>query len=224
MICVSILSRNTEEAINKMAQAAPVADVLELRLDVMASFDLERVVRNAPRPVMITYRSQKEGGEGKADYTARMDYLCAAMELGADYVDVEYSLPLEIRERLFHMRRKSRIIISAHRKIGTPTREELEVLLQKQAATGADIIKIVTMAKHPADNLRVLGLTPMAQALGLEIIAFCMGPMGRISRIAAPLLGGYMTFSSLDGDQASAPGQLPAKEMRRILKLLGGDK
>jgi 3-dehydroquinate dehydratase len=34
------------------------------------------------------------------------------------------------------------------------------------------------------------------------------------------LLGGYLTFASLEPGEESAPGQIPAGEMRRILDLL----
>ena len=56
-------------------------------------------------------------------------------------------------------------------------------------AADADIVKLVTLANHPADNLRLLSLIPQAQARGKDIIAFCMGPLGKWSRVAAPLLG-----------------------------------
>jgi len=47
-----------------------------------------------------------------------------------------------------------------------------------------------------------------------------MGPLGRISRIACPLMGGYMTFASLEKGQESASGQIPAPDMKKILEML----
>jgi 3-dehydroquinate dehydratase type I len=88
------------------------------------------------------------------------------------------------------------------------------------AATGADIVKIVTQAGAPQDNLRVLGLISLAKNLGIKIIAFCMGPMGRISRIASPLMGGYLTFASLETGNESASGQIPVREMKKILDII----
>jgi 3-dehydroquinate dehydratase len=35
-------------------------------------------------------------------------------------------------------------------------------------------------------------------------------------------LGGYLTFASLEEGQESADGQIPAKEMRRMLNILEG--
>ena len=93
-------------------------------------------------------------------------------------------------------------------------------IFRKLAATGAHIVKIVTRARATEDNLRVMHLIPIAQKLGVRVITFCMGPMGRISRIASPLFGGYLTFASLEEGEESADGQIPVTEMKRILDIL----
>jgi len=60
----------------------------------------------------------------------------------------------------------------------------------------------------------------MAHKVGIKIIALCMGPMGRLSRVASPLLGAYLTFASLEQGQESADGQIPVMYMRDMLGLL----
>ena len=82
------------------------------------------------------------------------------------------------------------------------------------------MVKIVTHARTRADNLTVLGLIPLAEKMYVEIVALCMGPLGRISRISCPLIGGAFTFASLEKGQESASGQVPAKEMKMILEAL----
>ena len=143
-----------------------------------------------------------------------------AIKEGADFIDVESSLPVELREKVFRAKGKSRIIISKHISDYTPSREELEKTLEFLAGTGAHIIKIVTRAKIWEDNFRVLSLIPDARNLGLEIIAFCMGPMGKISRILSCLMGGYLSFASLEEGKESADGQIPIREMRRAIEIL----
>lgn len=220
MFCISILSQNTEEALEKIAGAEQLADILEIRLDVMESFDLGKIVSAASKPVIVTYRSKKEAGRGSADYRTRVRYLLKAAEVGADFVDVEFSMPLEFRKNLSQRGNTCQLIVSTHLLNGTPSREDLEEIFRKMAATGADIVKIVTQARTPQDNLRVLGLISLAKNLGIKIIAFCMGPMGRISRIASPLMGGYLTFASLETGEESASGQIPIREMKKILDII----
>ena len=220
MICIPIMARNTSDALRKMAQASTFGDLMEVRLDVMESFDLSEIIRAASKPVIITYRSQKEGGMGRASHGELLDYLKEAVRLGADYVDVEYAIPVEHRQLLFAERGNSKLILSKHFCNGTPSKEKLEDLFRRMAATGADMVKIVTHAQTRADNLSVLGLIPLAEKMGIGMIAFCMGPLGRISRVACPLLGGAFTFASLKKGQESASGQVPATEMKMMLEAL----
>lgn len=214
------MAKDTDGALKKMAKANTLADIIELRLDVMEKFDLKEIIESATNPILVTYRSKREGGEGSADYGTRVHYLSDAMEAGADYVDVEFSIPLEWRQRVFQIKGPCGLVVSCHLLTGTPHRERLEGILKNMAATGADIVKIVTWARAWEDNFRVLELIPKAQAMGIGIIAFCMGPLGRISRIACPLMGGYMTFASLEKGQESASGQIPAPDMKKILEML----
>jgi 3-dehydroquinate dehydratase type I len=214
------MARNNAEAIRKMSEAASLADILEIRLDVMESFDPEEIIQAALRPVIVTYRSKKEGGSGLARYETRIRYLLRAIEVGADFVDVEYSMPQIYRQELFQAQGSSRLIISAHLLNKTPSQEKLEDTFRKMAATGADVVKIIAHARTPEDNLRVLGLIPLAKNLGVKIIAFCMGHAGRISRIFTLLMGGYLTFAALEEGQESASGQIPVREMKKMMDML----
>jgi 3-dehydroquinate dehydratase type I len=53
-----------------------------------------------------------------------------------------------------------------------------------------------------------------------NIIAFCMGQIGTITRIAAPLLGADFTYAALESKLATAPGQLIVDEMKDIYKMM----
>jgi 3-dehydroquinate dehydratase type I len=220
MICIPITAKNTQEALEKIAGANALADILEIRLDMMETFDLHQMIQAASKPALVTYRSIREGGKGSADDKTHASYLLSALEEGAELVDVEWSLPERWRKKIFRARGKSSIIVSTHVPDSTPPKETLEEIFEELAATGADIIKIVTHAESMMDNLRVLDLIPKAQERGIKIIAFCMGRFGRISRIFSHLMGGYLTFASLEGGEESAAGQIPVEEMKRILDML----
>jgi len=220
MFCIPIIAKNTDEAFEKIARASTLADMLEIRLDMMDMFDLHEIIRAASKPVLVTYRSKKEGGKGIEDPAARTDYILTAIQKGADLVDVELSLPRRWREKILDTEGRSRIVISTHINDGTPSQLDLENIFKDCADTHSDIVKIVTRAETWADNLRVLELIPKAHDLGIKIIAFCMGPMGRISRIVSHLMGGYLTFASLEEGEESADGQIPIRQMKQIIDML----
>ena len=218
MFCVPVLAKNTEEVLEMMTEAAPMADIMEVRLDLMESFELGTIIRAAAKPLLVTYRSDREGGRGKIDPDAVAGSLITALQEGAELIDVELSMERKYRERIFNFRGKSRIIVSTHINDCTPSRQALEKIFEESVSAGGDIVKIVTMAQRWDDNFRVLELIPEARDKGIDIIAFCMGPLGRISRIFSLLMGAHMTFVSLEKGLESASGQIPITEMKRILE------
>jgi len=219
-ICVPIVAGNNREALRKMSRASTLADMVELRLDLMESFSIPDLIRASSRPIIITYRSEEEGGKGSAGVATRIRYLQEAVEAGADFVDLEYRFPRASRRKFLENRGRSKIILSAHFVKGTPSFPGLKEKLNKMASEGAEVVKIVTLAKAPTDNLQTLSLIPEARKLGVELITFCMGPLGRLSRVASVLLGGYLTFAALESGEASAAGQIPVREMKKMLKAL----
>jgi 3-dehydroquinate dehydratase type I len=78
------------------------------------------------------------------------------------------------------------------------------------------VIKIVSFARSWEDNLTILSLIPFAKARKQEIIAFCMGKKGKVSRLFSPILGAAWTYASLNKVKASAPGQLTVREIKDI--------
>jgi len=220
MFCIPVVSQNNAEALRKIALAEPLADMLEIRLDAMETFDVNEIIKAASKPILVTYRSRREGGKGSADAETHAKYVLTAIQSGADLVDVELSLPRRWREKILDARGRSEIIMSTHINDGTPSRLDLEKVFRDCADTGADIVKIVTRAETWADNLRVLELIPRAHGLGIKIIAFCMGPIGKISRIASHLMGSYLTFASLEEGEESATGQIPIRQMKEIVHIL----
>jgi 3-dehydroquinate dehydratase type I len=218
MFCIPIIARDTEEALRKMALAAPLADIVEVRLDLMDSFDLGPIIRSSVKPVLITYRSEKEGGMGKDDPDTVAGYLVSAIKEGTDIIDLELGMPLTVRERILNARGGTKVIISTHINDGTPSRDELKRIFNESVGAGGNIVKIVTRASRWDDNLRVLELIPEAREMDVDIIAFCTGPLGRMSRIFSLLMGAHMTFTSIQKGEESADGQMPIMEMKELLE------
>ena len=93
MFCIPIIAGDSTEALNKIARANTLADMLELRLDLMHSIDLREMIQASRKPVIVTYRSKTQGGQGSADPETSTEYLLSAIREGADFVDVELGSP-----------------------------------------------------------------------------------------------------------------------------------
>ena len=223
LICIPIIARDTEEAVKKISEAEKYADICEVRLDLMDSFQLDGILKAAEKPVIVTCRSEKEGGMSKVDPSNVADILITAAKEGAAYLDVELSMPDKWKQKIIQGRVDSRIIMSSHIMDYTPSMNDLDILLKESISAGGDIVKIVAMAKKGEDSLRILELVSKARQKDINIISFCMGPLGRISRVCSLLMGGYLTFASLDSGQESAPGQMTVHEMKKVIEILSGN-
>jgi len=234
-ICIPVVGPGRDEALHQIHTAAPLADLLELRMDLIIDGNLKKLVheiRNSfpPVKIVVTHRRPEESGlqaasVNKLNEEERVAVLQEAVQLGVDYVDMELSTPVELRDLLKVLIGKhsdrTKLIISVHDFSLTPYDDTLEDLWQACRDAGAGVIKIVTFAQTMADNLRVLRLIPWSLEKGQEIVTFAMGEQGKISRVMAPLLGAHFTFASLGLESATAPGQLTAEEMVKIMELLG---
>lgn len=219
-IVVPVVEANTNRARSKYLRAARKGLWTELRLDYLEQPDLKRLFRTHPGPVIATNRLAAEGGKWSGSEAGRRALLEEALMLGADFVDVELAAEAAWRREMWERRGEGKIILSWHDFAVTPETAQLEDTLQKMLAQDADVIKMVTMAQRPEDNLRLLALIPQAQDANRAIIAFCMGPAGKWSRAVAPLMGSFLTFAPFTKKGASAPGQLTVNEVKRLWQML----
>jgi 3-dehydroquinate dehydratase type I len=227
MICIPITAKTHAGAMRAIERSAAQADVIELRMDLIHKGRLVELIDQVRAcdealEVLVTHRPQT-GGDSSQE-RSRIDCLKEAVFLGADYVDVELeterALRDDLREAIVRLQRRTALIVSHHDFERTPPLKTLRSLFQRCVKAGADIVKIVTWARSPQDNLRVLGLMDDAVREDIDLVNFCMGPEGRISRIAAPMLGSYLSYMSLRKGGQSASGQLTITEMTKIMNIL----
>jgi 3-dehydroquinate dehydratase type I len=222
VICIPIAAATTDAAILRMERAAPLTDLVELRIDRIPGAELERLLTARRTPVIVTNRRREEGGGFTGTEEERVARLREAVRLGADYVDIETATDPALKAglRAAIVGTSSKLIVSWHDFSVTPPLEFLKAKLKECMADDPAIVKIVTHAVHTADCLRVLELIPYARQKSQAIIAFCMGRRGKISRIMAPLLGSTISYASMESEEASAPGQMTIDQMREISRLM----
>ena len=218
-ICVSIADPSVDTALAAARKAAESADVIEIRLDSLTVPAVQPFIDGVSKPLLFTCRPQWEGGQYDGEEVARIDLLVEAVRAGAAYVDIELRAEEDSRRRLLDAAKGSacRVIVSWHDFKVTASEQGLGKVFQQMYRSGADIGKIVTTAREYRDVLRVLNLQDEAAEMEFPLIAFCMGPVGVISRVATCGLGGYMTYASPDAGAATAPGQISVAVLRRML-------
>ena len=217
MICIPIVGPSMSKAQEQIESALVIADILELRLDLIVSPDLSALLACSTLPVIVTNRSKHDGGQYKGLDEDRLQSLRDALKAGADYVDIEVSTPREYLQPFLEESEPAKIILSYHDFSHTP--EDLNPVYETMCEMPGEIVKIVTYARDLSDNLKMFELLKRAKSEKQKLIGLCMGDLGETSRILSPLFGGYLTFGSLETGQESAPGQIPAKILKDIYRI-----
>jgi 3-dehydroquinate dehydratase type I len=220
-ICVSILPKDISEACSLIKKAENThADLVEVRLDFIETpSKLSNIVSQTKTPLIATNKLHSEKGYFTGDENKRQQKLLNAAKSGFKYVDLNLSSPktAETVEELQALGVKT--IISYHKFDGMLNVLELNRILNKEVAMGANVCKIVTTAKEVGDNLEILNFVSSTSKKA-KLVCFCMGELGKISRFLSPLFGAYFTFASLEQGRETAPGQMTIDEMKATYNLL----
>jgi len=221
-ICVSVLPKTVAEALELVEKAEDRgADLIEVRLDSLKEHnELCDIAGCSKASLIATNRSVKCHGNFQGSEVERKQTLLNAAKNGFEYVDVELSTS-NLKEIVHDLHETSvKSIVSFHDFNQTPSLPQMEEILTKEIANGADVCKVVTTAKLFNDNLTVLNFVSKA-CKSVRTVCFSMGELGKISRLMSPLFGGFFTFASLDKGEETASGQLTIEEMRVAYEALG---
>ena len=215
-LCIPIVETTVGKALIAIKEVNRWADLIELRVDYLRGVKLSLLLENQQKPFIVTNRRKEEGGKYRGEERKRLVVLQEAIDLGADYIDVELATEISWVQSSIRKKKETQVILSFHDFQGTPSLKELRRLLNQMIRLGADVVKIVPFARSWEDNLNILSLIPLAKEKKQKIVAFCMGEKGKISRIFSPFLGAAWTYASLSQSKVSAPGQLTVRELRMI--------
>jgi 3-dehydroquinate dehydratase/shikimate dehydrogenase len=224
--------RSADELRPSFARAAQLADVVELRLDCLeedqltvALGGLGALLGETRLPFIITYRPREQGGGRAVGLDARLSFwrdlperLRGVAERERAFVDLELEL-LESPHAgsLGELFQSFRVICSHHDFQEMPA--DLESLFGRMARTPAEILKVAVRANSVTDCVEVLRLCERGRREGREVIAVSMGEAGVLTRVLAPAFGAFLTYGSLDAAQATAPGQLDARELSELYRV-----
>ena len=241
MICIPITAGKKKEALHAIERSCRFADFIELRMDLIEDGSLAELISAARDnssliKIIVTCRKKEEAapvgraasikGVGKKTIDRKIALLKEAIELGADFVDIELAegraAIKELQSFCAKHGGKTKIIVSYHNFKETPVLIKLKEIFHQCAEYKPAIVKIVTFAKTAEDNLVTLSLISYARKHSPKIISLCMGDKGRISRAVAPLLGNYLSFATLEREAQSAPGQFTIWEMKQFKEFFIG--
>lgn len=230
MICLSIQHRDLGEILGILGRAD--VEMAEIRLDrcPLSIEEIEELFSGSDIPLVATCRisevfeSLRNEDAGLDDrqlqlkaYATVQERLSAAIKAGAQYADLEIEAPPSVSRRIRRAATEcgTLLIRSFHDFSGTPSAEGLNAIVEKCMSFGADVVKIVTTASSEADVRTVMSLYK-DNAPG-SLIAFCMGNVGKASRLDCLREGSPYTYCSLGDGEETASGQWTLQEMNEAL-------
>jgi 3-dehydroquinate dehydratase / shikimate dehydrogenase len=198
LLCETVTGASMRELL-AARDSATVGDMVELRLDGIRDLDVAGALQSRRVPAVVTCRAAWEGGRFDGSEDERRAILRRALELGAEFVDVEWRAGFDDVIAVD----PARAVVSFHDFTGTPAGLEDRVAAMRR--TGAGTVKVAYAARTLCDTLPLRTIGEQGQA-----VVIGMGEPGVPSRLLAARYHSRWTFAG----QAVAPGQMPAVRMR----------
>lgn len=221
---------NNTDALQNNARLAIASqpDLVELRIDGLNGLSdknaptlLSPLRELIPCPLLLTYRTERDGGPGSPDidfYLALYHALIKARIM--DLLDVEISVGAEA----FASIRQAcplPIVASWHSFTETPSADQMVTRLLYMQSLGADIAKIAVMPNCESDISALLEAARLAEKeMQIPMILIGMGTLGQVTRTSCAQFHSCLTFATAGA--ASAPGQMDVETVRKAIQITKG--
>ncbi|MBD3196004.1 MAG: type I 3-dehydroquinate dehydratase [Candidatus Lokiarchaeota archaeon] len=240
-ICVAlpIKDSNLKKNLSLIQEASnESADLIELRLDYIGDFTkitsklISTLIRNSKVPIISTFRHHFEGGNLSTTNSQHFEIISNIIEAKPSYIDLEMGHNEEFFQKVLPSILDNNIdlIFSHHNFTNTPSIQEINSIINsfEQKLNNIDLInnkifskfifKLIFTATSFEDNLKTFVLCKRMKSQKKNVIIFCMGQLGIISRLLSAKISGLFTYGSITDE--TAPGQLHIQNMRRFYKLI----
>lgn len=232
LVCVPVMESSKEEILRETRRLEEAhTEMIEWRVDAFGNVESPNAIREILNEMkhiikesilVYTFRSKNQGGCKALSAADIYDIHQVAAESDVvDFIDVEYFEAKNPQKEIAMLREMGAYVIASHHDFEqTPDPEVIRMLLEQIRESGADVVKLAVMPQNMWDVLHLLEETNRFHENHPDypLITMSMGAKGGISRVAGEFFGSCVTFGA--GGQASAPGQLPVKQLEEILHIL----
>ena len=220
-ICIALGFPDTETLLSHAHREIESGETfLEFRLDYLADplagvQAIRGFLKAHPEATLLaTCRRHQNHGRFNGSIEEQIEILGHAIDAGARAIDIEIESAEPAHLAVEHLRGKAWLILSFHNFSGTPA---LEPVLKRMTKIPADAYKVVTTARKPSDNYRVLSLARSNPRTPLVMLA--MGEPGLATRVLSPSQGAVYTYAAPNSAEGTAPGQINARLLRQLYRV-----
>ena len=217
-ICIALGLPDVPALLEHARREAEAGEIfLEFRLDflnqpVWGAQAIRGFLEQFPEVIVLaTCRRHQNRGRYNGSIEEQFAVLDLAVQNGAHAIDVEIESAEAARERLHQFNGRAHVIVSYHNFEATPP---LDPIINRIMRVPADSYKLVTTARKPSDNSRILAASKTAARQRMVVLA--MGELGFPTRVLSPVFGGVYTYAAPMLVQGTAAGQVSARSLRHV--------
>ena len=220
-ICIALGLPDVPTLLEHARREAEAGEIfLEFRLDYLSNpcrgaEAIPQFLEQYPDCILLaTCRRHQNHGKFNGSIEEQLAVLDLAVRNGAHAIDVEIETAEVAQERLSLFRGRTYVIVSYHNFEATPP---MDTVVNRVMKVQADAYKIVTTARKPSDNVRVLSA---AKALPKHrLIVLAMGELGFPTRVLSPVFGGVYTYAAPMYAEGTAAGQVSSRFLRHLYRV-----
>jgi 3-dehydroquinate dehydratase-1 len=215
-------SVTTRAGLGLLARAVSPADVVEVRVDALlqrrvAVEEIEAALGKRRLPVLLTLRIPAEGGKRAWTLPERRELFLRLMP-EAEAIDVELASARALKPVIEAARRMGKTVVHSAHAIEQPSTPAQMAKWVAGFQPGPEaILKIASRIGSWRDLQRLAAV--LVNHPDWQVAVMGLGPHGAQSRAVLVGLGSRLVYGHLD--EAAAPGQPSAAEMRRVVRGLG---
>ncbi len=214
MLCILLAPESRTFARADLLNASRSADIIELGLDwFIHKPDVAELIAGIEKPIIISCRRKKDGGEFEGTEEERLALLQEALTAGPAYLEIELDVAAKI-PRTPGVKR----LISVNRPFRALT--EIATLQQQALNVGADVVK------YTWPGLLLDSLEPVLKAMQQAhppIVGIPLGHGGRMFGLMARRLGAPWVYAALEEGMEPHGGLPTVRQLTENYNLRGVD-
>ncbi|HSI88420.1 MAG TPA: shikimate dehydrogenase [Pyrinomonadaceae bacterium] len=228
-LCISLSARKASELFEKIERADQLADVIEIRFDLLDSGEVAKVLAgfeeiSVNADLLATNRPAADS-DSKA-FEERIRFWESILTTKRfRYIDLEEDLVFALSyNRVF-----SPELLAGHEIIGShhnfyETPPDIGPVLKAfepdpDSSFKCDAVKIATTANSITDTIELWYVLDWAKHYGMQAVPIAMGEAGKWTRILGLAHGAFLTYAALDQGGRTAPGQITADDLLHVYRV-----
>ncbi|HLQ43202.1 MAG TPA: type I 3-dehydroquinate dehydratase, partial [Planctomycetaceae bacterium] len=206
MICISVSPASRTLAKVDLLNAANRGDVVELGLDhLLKEPNVAELMEGIPKPILISCRTQEQGGAWEGTETERITLLRQAIVAGPAYIELD----LEAAKSIPRFGKTKRVI--SYTSLDRPLTSNIDAIFEQAKKVHADVVKFT----WPTPTLEATWplLSAVSKKREIPVVGLGLGRAGLTFSLLGRKYGSPWIYAALEKGMESFAGEATVFEL-----------